>query len=458
MASSSRPSTAPRTTWLGPGVVGGAVLGLLWIHDLASCPGLAAGLLSVGFLGLWLGARSGVSVSPPRVLLVAALLRVVLLPLPPTLTTDVWRYLWDGRVATHGENPYRLEPDSPSLAPLRDGVWERLDHRDVPTVYPPLAVTLFSICARLPASLWAWKTLVAATDLLTCWWLLRLARELGLPPRRVAWYAWNPLVVLETAGMGHVDALAVAATVGAVLLLRRGSWWGSAGAAAAGALAKLGPLAAWPLWARSSRRPLRYLAVAGGITAVALAPVVVSTGGVPPGLVTYAVSWEFDGPVFEPLWRGLDAAGAADRVKGALDEVKLRTGEHERWNRVYPLVYPQLLAKVVLAALALGVWVAAWRIREPERATGFLFGGLLLCSATVYPWYLLWVLPWAALLGWSPWLWLSLFIPWSYLAGVAGVPLWPALWASIWAPFFGLGLWTVAKGFRARRRERIVPP
>src|SRR3954449_1837137 len=127
--------------------------------------------------------------------------------------------------------------------------------------------------------------------------------------------------------MGHVDALGVAAMVAAVLLLLPRPRPLPAGtAAAAGVLAKLVPLAALPMWARQSGRPGRFLAAALGLTAVAALPVVAATGGIPPGLVTYAVSWEFDGPVFEPLWRLLATAGAAPALARGLDRLKDWTG------------------------------------------------------------------------------------------------------------------------------------
>ena len=64
------------------------------------------------------------------ILVVAGLLRVLMLPLPPTLSDDVLRYVWDGKVAAAGLNPYRLPPDAPELERLRDDLWERLPHRD----------------------------------------------------------------------------------------------------------------------------------------------------------------------------------------------------------------------------------------------------------------------------------------------------------------------------------------
>lgn len=159
-----------------------------------------------------------VSIGGP-ILLVALLIRLSLLALPPTLSDDALRYLWDGRVAAAGFNPYREAPDSPRLAPLRDELWHRLPHRAVPTVYPPLALSAFSIAARFPVPLPIWKVLACAADLGACALLLALARRFGLPEARAAWYAWNPLVVLEVAGMGHVDALGAAACIAAVWAL-----------------------------------------------------------------------------------------------------------------------------------------------------------------------------------------------------------------------------------------------
>lgn len=386
------------------------------------------------------------------ILLGAALLRLPLLPLPPALSDDALRYLWDGKVAAAGWNPYALAPDAEELTHLRDTAWRRLPHSGVPTVYPPLSVAAFSIASRLPLSLYAWKLLAAAADLLGCWLLLALARSLGLPEARTVWYAWNPLTALEIAGLGHVDVLGVTAAVGAVLCLvrlSRGSGQPAAPAvlAAVGVLAKLVPAAAFPMWGRQSGRPWRFLSVAGGLVALAWLPVLVSTGGVPPGLVTYAVSWEFNGPLFEPLWRLLDAAGAAPALARGLDRLKGWTGVWEAWNPVYPYLYPQFLAKLALAGGAVVAVLLSVRERDPMAGSLRLFGRLLLLSATVYPWYLLWVLPWAALRRHTAWLALSGLILLSYLPQRAGVPLWPWVYLAVWGPFgvLGLGSWVLER-------------
>ncbi|MHC4816101.1 MAG: hypothetical protein ACYTFN_23815, partial [Planctomycetota bacterium] len=409
--------------------------GLLVTWDLAARPVATLSCLGVGTAFLVLAAVRLARGEAPKaggILFVAVVLRVLLLPVPPTLSEDVLRYIWDGKVAGAGLNPYRRAPDAPEVAALRDRDWQRLPHRHVPTVYPPLAMTVFSIAARLPAPVLGLKVLLTAADLATCVLLLWLALRRGLPRRRVIWYAWNPLVALEVAGMGHVDALGVAAVVATVCLVTRRPRRPAAAAATAAAavLAKLIPVAALPAFAHQSGRPFLFLLLSAILVTIACVPVVAATGGVPQGLVTYGVSWEFNGPLWEPLWRLVDRLEVTAAVEALLDSIKQRSGGHDFWNRFYPFNYPQLLAKLLLAPGLLGVVILSWRRADPIVATGILFGGVLLFSATVYPWYLLWVLPWAALCRQPAWLTLAALAPLSYLPQITSLPLVPWVFAA----------------------------
>ncbi len=183
-------------------------------------------------------------------------------------------------------------------------------------------------------------------------------------------------------------------------------------------------------------RPGRPRPVAGGLAA----------GGLPPALTAYGLHWEFNGPLYEPLWRLLAAAGAAPALARGLELFEHRTGEFERWDWLYRYLYPQLLAKLALAGGALAAVLLALRDRDTVAGTGRLFSRLLLCAATLYPWYLLWVLPWAALVRHPAWLALSGTVLLSYLAE-AGVPLWPWVHLAIWGPFFVL----LTVGWRRKR-------
>lgn len=421
----------------------GVHLALLLTWDLASRPALTVALLVSGVVYLaWAAFRLErlPPIAPVAVVLVAALLRSLLVPIPPTLSDDVLRYVWDGRVLAAGFDPYRLPPTAPELEPLRDALWERLPHRGVATVYPPLALAAFSIASRSPAPVATLKALNALADTVACAILVWLAARRELPSVRTLWYAWNPLVALEVAGMGHVEGLGVVACVAVVALLadhppRRVS---AALAAAAAVLVKLVPFVVLPAWARASRRPLLFAGLTVLLVVLATAPFLIA-GGVPSGLVTFGVSWEFNGPFWEPLWRGIDRVDLPRAIERVLDGLKERTGHHEVWNSLYPFNYPQLLAKVLLVPPLLVGLFLAWRGSDPIAATGAAFGALLLCSATVYPWYLLWVLPWAALARQPAWLALSATLPLAYLPDLTGVPLVPWVFLAVWAPFF----WTL---------------
>lgn len=383
------------------------------------------------------------------VLVVALLLRLLALPLAPGLSDDVHRYLWDGRVAASGANPYRLAPNDPELSGLRDALWQRTAHRDVPTVYPPLALGFFAAASVLPQPLAAYKVALVAVDLIGCALLLALARRRGSAMPALA-YVWNPLVVIEGAGMGHVDVLGASLVIACVCLirLRPGSgpgFWRSlaAGAVAAlGVLAKLVPLAAVPLWWRTMQRDRtegRLFAMgAAGLVVPATAAVLVWTGGVPPGLVAYTLRWEFNGPLYEPLWRLLDVLQLDRVAAGFVHAARLVFGgevDEAPWHTLYAYTYPRFLARVLLLAAAAAAWLRVWRTRPgPVDAAFAAFGILLLASPTLYPWYLIWILPWAALLGVQSVLLLSATLPLAYLPALAGAAYFPWIFGAVWLP------------------------
>jgi hypothetical protein len=384
---------------------------------------------------------------------VALLLRLLALPLPLSLSDDAYRYLWDGKLAVAGFNPYALAPDDEKLVHLRDDLWQQVAHREVETVYPPLALGLFSIASRAPRPVLMLKAILVAVDLLACVALVMLCRRRGVSELRSLAWAWNPLVVLEVAGMGHVDVLGIAPLIAAAALLsgpdvmkggRRVLRSATVGLGVAlGVLAKLVPLLLLPAWLRVSRPRAAFVAVVALVVVGASAPFLVGLGGVPPGLVTYGVSWEFNGPIFEPLWRGLDWLGVAPLIKSGLDRVSGWTGTGRQSGWLQTFVYPQLLAKLLLAAGLVPLLLWSARSRDPSRAALRVFGGWLVLSATVYPWYLLWVLPWAATAWSAPWLVASASAFAAYLPRLFGVALWPWAYLAVWIP--PLLMWLVRR-------------
>ena len=436
----------------------GCSTALLWVYDLGARP-LTTLFLLVAFVGCFLFSAWTLRGSAPPIgalLLVAVVLRLSMLLVPPTLSDDVYRYVWDGRVAAQGLNPYRHAPESPRLAPLRDELWERVAHRDVETVYPPLAILFFSIASLFRDPILAWKSMLVVADLTTCVVVLRLADRWKVPRGRTIGYLWNPLVVLEVAGMGHVDALGVLPLVIAALALStdhaatsdapRSQGGGPpatalrvCGAALAVALSvsvKLVPFVLLPLWAKLSRRPVLFLVSSLGALAAVGLPVLWHTGGVPPGLVTYGVSWEYNGPLYEPLWRILEVTRADDLVRSGIGLAKSWSSGQTASESLYGWIYPRSLARLLLGVFLVGAVIVSLR-RPHDLGSGALtaLGALLLASATVYPWYVLWLVPFAALSGRFSWLVLSGTLTLAYIPQLLDIDLFPWVYLIVWAPF-----------------------
>ena len=72
------------------------------------------------FVFIALCSQNNLSVHWGWFLLVGLISRLILFPTTPTLSDDVYRYLWDGRVVASGINPYQFPPNSPELNSLQD--------------------------------------------------------------------------------------------------------------------------------------------------------------------------------------------------------------------------------------------------------------------------------------------------------------------------------------------------
>ncbi len=73
----------------------------------------------------------------------AVFFRITLFTAEPSLSDDIYRYLWDGKVQSNGLNPYLYPPDAEELEFLRDEYHEGVNHKDIKTIYPPFAQVFF---------------------------------------------------------------------------------------------------------------------------------------------------------------------------------------------------------------------------------------------------------------------------------------------------------------------------
>jgi hypothetical protein len=406
----------------------------------------ALGLLMVV---AWRAAAAGA----PRVLTIAlaaaVAFRLIAATAPTSLSDDVFRYVWDGRIQAQGHHPYKFAPDDPMRAELRDDVWEKINHKDIPTIYPPLAELTFAALAVMKLGVTGFKLVFAILDLGVVFLLLRLLDAMGLPRHRALLYAWNPLAIVEVAASGHVEPLGLVLLVGAVLFLVEGKMTRAAAALAAAVQAKLLPLILVPGFAR--RLKSRALLVGALVITVTTAPYALRGPWFGGGVLAYAHRWEHGAVLFALVRRGYEWINLAPALKSGLTWGQARWGGADTalWDGLYAMVWPQELARMTVALLALGWAVVQSFRRQLDEVTEarLVLGGAILLAPTLYPWYVLWVLPFAAATAAGGWLLLGALVPLQYLAGATEVP-WPLRLAILGPPV----VWMVRDALVRSRR------
>lgn len=360
---------------------------------------LGAGIVWV--VVCWMAARAPPRRAVPGVLILALLMRLVPLIGPPLLSSDVYRYVWDGRVQAAGINPYRYKPADPALAGLRDSaVYPNINRAiEARTIYPPAAQMLFRVAAAVSPGVRGMKWVMVVMEGVALAFMLALLRRAGRPAALLAMYAWAPLPVWEFAGDGHIDAASLAWIGGALLAAASGRRGWAGFAIAGGGLTKVLPLAIGPaLWRRWDWR----LPVAAAVTLGA-------------GYAVYASV-------------GLRVFGY---LPGYGAEEGLESGSGVLWLRIAGLLgrLPEWAgsAWLVVAAiflLAFAAWVA-WR--QPASGALLLAGATMFIVSPHYPWYLCWV-TYLTVLWVRPWaVWLTVFAPLLYFDPAHRDLLWPVL-------------------------------
>jgi len=136
--------------------------------------------------------------------------RLTMLFTTPTLSDDIYRYVWDGKVASQGINPYQYPPKAEELKPVRDNsIYPNVNHKEISTIYPPVSQLVFWGLFKLDSSLLAFKVVFFGLDLLTIAILILVLKNLGLNSKRVLLYVWNPLIIVEISGSGHADIIGI---------------------------------------------------------------------------------------------------------------------------------------------------------------------------------------------------------------------------------------------------------
>jgi hypothetical protein len=337
---------------------------------------------------------------------------ILLLTSPPTLSDDVYRYIWDGRLVNAGVSPYAHTVDSPLLDRFDAPQRALVNNAWMASPYLPAAQTLFATVYRLaPDNPFAFQVVAVLLDLLTGWLVTNLLSRLGLPKARALIYLWNPLVVIEFAHGAHVDAL--------MLLLMMAALWAlvaerrppttdhrlpvtallSPLALAAATLTKGVPGLLLPVmaWRWGWRRTLVFV----GLVVVVLIPFALGAGwgltgprddstelaevgaGLFGALRFYAARWNYNGGLYHWLEVGLSGY----RTPGAVPPEVVGQA---------PIRAAKLTMAVVLGCVLIAVGWQSWRCDDDLtllRLAMVPLAAYLLLTTTVHPWYVTLVIP-----------------------------------------------------------------
>jgi len=306
----------------------------------------------------------------------ALLFNLVLVFTPPSLSDDMYRYVWDGRVQAEGISPYRYPANARDLIFLRDPhIWRSINRKPAVTVYPPAAEIAYALLWRVfPDSVRGFQVFMAAMGLLAGGLLVGLLRDLERSTLRVLIFLWAPLLIFEAAHSAHVDTL--------VLPLIIGAWWarlrekdGLTGLLLGIAAAiKLYPALLLPALWRPNHPQGRWrmpLAFAGAVLTLSLPYIIAGGAEIFTFLPTYLGEYFNIAPPL--LWL-------------------LRKLPHETWAESQGLLQMGMLVLLV-------IWGLVTVLRPAQDGETALRRCLwpisiyTLLNPNLHPWYLLWLLP-----------------------------------------------------------------
>ncbi len=292
-------------------------------------------------------------------LVLAGLWRIPFLLASPGPDDDIHRYLWDGRIQRFGYNPYLVVPSDPALSGLHTTETRTLNNPDLPSPYPPGAQIFFRAVTAIHESLFSLKVAFVFCDLAIIVVLLEILRSSGRGLHWVLVYAWHPLLATDVAGSGHIDIVGVLLLlVSAAALGRR---WRAVAAVAFGlaVAVKFLPIVLLPVYWKRVR--IRDAVLAAAVVGLLYVPFL-NHGRIPIGsLGTYLRSFRFNDPVFAALER---------------------------------VAAPQFAVGVaVVAGFLVALWLRSKATEWSPDTFARPMAASLLCAPVVYPWYLLWLLP-----------------------------------------------------------------
>ena len=267
----------------------------------------------------------------------------------PDLSDDYHRYLWEGHAGNHQFSPYIHSPSS-LFEQLEHPSEPFVNHAELTAIYPPLAQFFFRVADHLPFPVYAWKTILFLSVLPLC--LGSLAHK----PFQLV----SPLILFEGIWNAHLDLLGILPSLYLVKSLQNQKAIQASLALAVLTSLKLVPIVLLPLCFLHLQRKKVFLAAFALFMLLIYAPFLAEWEHLFKSFFIFSRSWYFNNPLFHLLKTFVGQDQARLLLMGGL-------GVSYLWI---------LFSKQAIHAKCAWIWIA-----------------MMTTSPTVYPWYLLWVLP-----------------------------------------------------------------
>jgi len=383
--------------WMaGPlaGLWPGAVPGMHALELLTSC--VLAGL----FVAYLLVLREAPRIEARWILAAILVVHLVFLLGPPLQYTDVFNYINYGRMGVvHHLDPYSTLP---LLEPHSDPAYAISNWHYLRSPYGPLftMLTYALVPLGVPASMWAIKLIMCAFSLGLLALVWRLARLLGRSPKfAVAFVGLNPIVLVWGLGGEHNDFIMVFLILAAIYLLLAPRVRGEAGdpprelptprALLTAPELTAGVLLVGAVGIKASAAIFLPLAIA---IAPRRRPLLVGVGGAAVVLIGASLL------AFGPHLGGVRAQSTLVSPEGLPNLLGILLGLGGETAGLRGLL-SGIAAVVILLAAA-----RAWR--RPLGAVEYAYVSAIALIFTLgwsAPWYVLWVLPFAAVVASNRW-------------------------------------------------------
>jgi len=387
------------------------------------------------------------------IVLLACVFRAELAGKPPYLSTDAYRYVWDGHVQSHHINPYRYKPTAAPIAYLRDDrVFPKINGADYAvTPYPPVAQMIYLLVDLIsPLNVNAFKILLVGFDMVSILAIMLALARSGMDPSRAVLFAWHPLLIWEGAHSGHVDSVFIAFLALALLAWSYKRHATTGVALAAAALIKFYPLILLPVFLPSAMSEPADHGEASRQRPEGLRGIISRARS---ALWCSAGRRTILGVIITIVLCYLPYLTVGRGIFGYMNEFFEEEGYINRGGRYFllavarqlvpvPTIVYTCFALIALAGLGM-VWLTRTRRSVTDVAQGSIamIGLYLVLTTPRYPWYYCWILPFLCFIPRLGWLYLTgatvlLYTLWFIPNEYPNLPIW--LGAAMYVPVFAM--------------------